>query len=99
MAGGLAEARQGDQAIRIATGIEDPWYRAEALAETAKGMAEAGQVDRAVGLAAQAAQVAGGIEDSWRRARVAAQVVRTLWGSRTRSPVLIWAFMRLVRIR
>src|SRR5208283_6014476 len=23
----------------------------------------------------------------------------TLWGSRTRSPVLIWAFMRLVRIR
>ena len=23
----------------------------------------------------------------------------TLWGSRTRSPVLIWVFMRLVRIR
>jgi predicted nucleic acid-binding OB-fold protein len=36
-----------DQALKVAEGIEDAWFRAEALREIAKEMAKAGMEERA----------------------------------------------------
>jgi hypothetical protein len=49
-----------DQALKVAEGIEEAWWRAGALREIAEGMAKAGMLD-------QALKVAEGIEEAdWR---------------------------------
>jgi tetratricopeptide (TPR) repeat protein len=53
-----------DQALKVAEGIEEEWFRAEALREIAVEMAKAGMEERAKGVLEQALKVAKGIENA-----------------------------------
>jgi tetratricopeptide (TPR) repeat protein len=56
-----------DQALKVAEGIEDAWWRTWALRDIAEGMAKAGMTDWAKEVFDQALKVAEGIEDAlWR---------------------------------
>jgi hypothetical protein len=46
----MAKAGMFDQALKVAEGIEEAWWRARALSEIAEGMAKAGEVEGAVGI-------------------------------------------------
>jgi tetratricopeptide (TPR) repeat protein len=73
---GVAQAGQMGEAIKVARGIEDPWARA--LAKVAGRLVEAGEAERAVGLADEAARIARSFEGAWEWARVLDDVAETL---------------------
>jgi hypothetical protein len=68
LAASLASKELFDQALKVAEGIEEAWWRAGALREIAGEMAEAGMEDWAKEVFEQALKVAEGIEEAWRRA-------------------------------